>query len=168
MCTVAVVACGLAGCASHDGTDLARQACQHVERSLALYQASLHAPSPAVATAKQAQAVAQLRDALPIAATAAGEAGQYQALMATLDESDHLPGVAAGPRPGRAVLGGRLQRRGSLRRRRPRPRRRPRTRRPPASERQRPRTRRRGPKAPARQPSETAVDAAAGALRPRG
>ena len=35
--------------------------------------------------------MAQLRDALPLAATAAGEAGQYQALMATLDESDHLP-----------------------------------------------------------------------------
>ena len=90
-CTVAVVACSLAGCASHNGTDLARQACQHVERSLTLYQASLHAASPAVAAAQQAQAVAQLRDALPIAATAAGEAGQYQALMATLAESDHLP-----------------------------------------------------------------------------
>ena len=91
MCTVAVVACGLSGCASHDGADLARQACGHVERSLTLYEASLHATSPAVATAQQAQAVTQLRDALPIASTAAGEAGQYQALMATLAESDHLP-----------------------------------------------------------------------------
>jgi hypothetical protein len=91
VCTVAAVACGLAGCASRDGTNLARQACQHVERSLTLYRESLHAPSSAVATAQQAQAVAQLRDALPIAATAAGEAGQYQALMATLDESDQLP-----------------------------------------------------------------------------
>ncbi len=90
-CTAAVVACSLAGCASHDGADLARQACRHVERSITLYQASLHAPSPAVANNEQAQAVAQLRDALPVAATAAGEAGQYQALMATLAESDHLP-----------------------------------------------------------------------------
>ena len=74
-----------------NGTDLARQACQHVERSLTLYQASLHAASPRGATSKQAQAVAQLRDALPMAATVAGEAGQYQALMATLAQSDHLP-----------------------------------------------------------------------------
>jgi len=91
VCTVAVVAGGLSGCASHDGTDLARQACRHVEASLTLYRASLHAPSPAVATAQQSQAANQLRDAMPIAATAAGEAGQYQALMATLAESDHLP-----------------------------------------------------------------------------
>jgi hypothetical protein len=91
VCTVAAVACGLAGCASHNGTDLARQACGHVERSLTLYRSSLHAASPALVTAQQAQAVNQLRDALPIASTAAGEAGQYQALMATLAESDHLP-----------------------------------------------------------------------------
>jgi hypothetical protein len=89
--TMAAVACGLAGCASHNGADLARQACQHVERSITLYQASLHASTPAEARAQQSQAVSDLRDALPIAATAAGEDGQYQALMATLDESDHLP-----------------------------------------------------------------------------
>ncbi len=91
VCTMAAVACALAGCASANGTNLARQACGHVERSLTLYQASLHATTPAEATAQQTQAVNQLRDALPIASTAAGEAGQYQALMATLAESDHLP-----------------------------------------------------------------------------
>ncbi len=91
LCTMAAVACGLGGCAGRDGTDLARQACGHVERSISLYQASLHATSPAVAAAERSEAVAQLRDALPIAATAAGQAGQYQALMATLSESDHLP-----------------------------------------------------------------------------
>jgi hypothetical protein len=90
-CTAAVVALSLGGCANHNGTDLARQACRHVERSLTLYQASLHATSPGVATAKQAQAVAELRVALPIAATAAGEAGQFQGLMSTLAESDHIP-----------------------------------------------------------------------------
>jgi len=89
-CSVAV-ACGLAGCANHDGTDLARQACRYVGSSLALYQSSLHAASPAVASAEQSQAVAQLSQALPLAATAAGEAGQFQALMSTLAESDHLP-----------------------------------------------------------------------------
>ena len=91
VCTAAVVVCGLAGYATHDGTDLARQACRHVTRSITLYDASLHASSPAEATTQQSQALAQLRDALPMAATAAGEAGQFQALMATLDESDHLP-----------------------------------------------------------------------------
>ncbi len=91
LCTVAVAAGGLAGCASHNGADLARQACRHVERSIALYQTSLHAPTPAKAAAQQSQAVTELRKALPIASTAAGEAGQYQALMATLAESEHLP-----------------------------------------------------------------------------
>jgi hypothetical protein len=90
-CAAAVVASILAGCANQNGTDLARQACQHVERSLTLYRASLHAQSPGAATAQQAQAVAQLRVALPMAATAAGEAGQFQGLMSTLAESDHLP-----------------------------------------------------------------------------
>jgi hypothetical protein len=90
-CTVAVAASTLAGCANHNGTDLARQACQHVERSLTLYRASLQATSPGVATAQRARAVAELQVALPMAATAAGEAGQFQALMSTLAESDHLP-----------------------------------------------------------------------------
>jgi hypothetical protein len=88
---VAVVASFLSACAGQDGADLARQACRHVELSLTLYHASLHAPSAAVASAQQSRAMDQLRDALPIASTAAGEAGQYQALMATLAESDHLP-----------------------------------------------------------------------------
>jgi hypothetical protein len=90
-CAAAVVALGMGGCANHNATDLARQACRHVERSLTLYQASLRATNPGVATAKQAQAVAELRVALPIAATAAGEAGQFQGLMSTLAESDHIP-----------------------------------------------------------------------------
>ena len=93
LCTVAVAvaAGGLAGCASRNGADLARQACRHVERSIALYQASLHASTPGKAATQQSQALTELREALPIASTAAGEAGQYQALMATLAESEHLP-----------------------------------------------------------------------------
>jgi hypothetical protein len=91
LCALAVVASGLGGCANQDGTDLARQACRHVDRSLTLYQASLHASDAAAARAKQSEAMAELRDALPLASTAAGQAGQYQALMATLTESDHLP-----------------------------------------------------------------------------
>ncbi|HVA02661.1 MAG TPA: hypothetical protein VMU64_02850 [Acidimicrobiales bacterium] len=88
---MAVLGLGLADCASHNGTELARQACRHVERSITLYKASLHAPTPQKAAAQQSQAVTELREALPIASIAAGEAGQYQALMATLAESEHLP-----------------------------------------------------------------------------
>ena len=87
----AAVASGLAGCSNYNGVDLARQACQHVDRSLTLYRASLHATSTALTAALQEQALGQLRDALPIAANAAGEAGQFQGLMSTLAESDHLP-----------------------------------------------------------------------------
>jgi hypothetical protein len=91
LCTVAVLAGALAGCATSDGTALARQACGHVDRSLTLYRSSLAQHDPATARAQQAAALLQLRDALPSAATAAGQDGQYQALMATLSESDHLP-----------------------------------------------------------------------------
>jgi hypothetical protein len=89
-CTFAL-AVGLTACANRDGTELAQQACRHVDRSLALYQASLRAPNATVAGAKQNEAMDELRDAMPIAATAAGEAGQFQGLMSTLAESDHLP-----------------------------------------------------------------------------
>jgi len=81
----------LSACAGFDGANLARQACAHVDRSLALYQASLSAGDDATAETQRAQASAQLRAAMPIASAAAGQAGQYQALMATLAESDHLP-----------------------------------------------------------------------------
>jgi hypothetical protein len=56
-----------------------------------LYRASLHAPTSATAATQQSDAMDQLRDALPLAATAAGQDGQYQALMATLAESNSLP-----------------------------------------------------------------------------
>ena len=85
------VAVVLAGCASSDGTALALQACTHVERSVALYDSSLHQADPRRAGSERQRAVVQLHEALPTAATAAGEDGQYQALMSTLAESDHLP-----------------------------------------------------------------------------
>ncbi|HTZ09351.1 MAG TPA: hypothetical protein VMB72_09780 [Acidimicrobiales bacterium] len=85
------LAVALSGCASANGTALALQACTHVDRSLALYRSSLRQSDPAVAGAEQERAIVELRDALPTAATAAGEDGEYQALMSTLAESDHLP-----------------------------------------------------------------------------
>ncbi len=76
----------LAGCANTNASALVHQACGHVNDSLSLYERSLTEPQPS-ATTDQNQALAQLRDAMPIAATAAGEAPEWQALMATLAES---------------------------------------------------------------------------------
>ena len=85
------LALGVSACAGRNGVDLAKQACSHVNKSLMLYRASQHAADPQQAGAEQNAALAQLHDAEPLAATAAGEAGQFQGLMSTLAESDHLP-----------------------------------------------------------------------------
>ncbi|HLI74581.1 MAG TPA: hypothetical protein VKU86_11940 [Acidimicrobiales bacterium] len=81
----------LSGCANQRGLDLARQACVHVDRSLVLYRESTVDPTSAAGGTQRSQALAQLRAALPLAASAAGEANQWQGLMATLAESAHLP-----------------------------------------------------------------------------
>ncbi len=91
LCAATALAGTLGGCAQSNGTSLAQQACRYVDRSLVLYRSSLDAPNPQVASAKRSEALDQLNEAIPDAATAAGEDGQYQALMATLAESDHLP-----------------------------------------------------------------------------
>ena len=79
------------GCANQRGLDLARQACVHVHRSLVLYRESTADPTSATGGTQRSQALTQLREALPLAASAAGEASQWQGLMATLAESAHLP-----------------------------------------------------------------------------
>ena len=84
-------ALGLSGCSNAHALSLVRQACTHVERSLALYQASTTAASPAVQQSESAEALAQLRQALPLAASAAGENAQWQAFSATLSESSRVP-----------------------------------------------------------------------------
>jgi hypothetical protein len=86
-----VLAVSLSGCANSDGLALARKACRHVDRSLALYRSAGQRPASARAAGIQARALAQLRSALPIAATAAGEEPQWQALMTTLSESTRVP-----------------------------------------------------------------------------
>ena len=93
--TAVVAACvvagaGLTACSRGDALSLARQACGHVQRSIVLYQRSTtetEAPQQADATA----ALVQLRDALPLAATAAGEDSQWQAFVTTLSESSRVP-----------------------------------------------------------------------------
>jgi hypothetical protein len=88
---VVATALFLSGCSSANGDRLAKEACSHVERSLAIYGQSLKETSSSRAASERAAALQQLRVALPIAATAAGQTTQWQALMTTLSESTRLP-----------------------------------------------------------------------------
>lgn len=88
-CAVGAVA--LSGCAHGDALSLVRKACGHVDKSLALYRASTVATSPAAAQNDSAAALQQLRDALPLAATAAGEDATWEAFVTTLSESSRIP-----------------------------------------------------------------------------
>jgi hypothetical protein len=86
-----VVAVLLGGCANRDALGLARRACQHVDRSIALWRKAAAEGNRAQAMALRSQSLEQLRAALPEAAIAAGEASQWQALMTTLAESSRVP-----------------------------------------------------------------------------
>jgi hypothetical protein len=90
--TVAVVGLGtlLSACGT-DGTALAKRACTHVDRSLALFTEATTVADPSRATQLRDEAYIQLRQALPIAAQAAYHDGQWQALMTTLAESSRVP-----------------------------------------------------------------------------
>lgn len=81
----------LSGCVGSNGLALARNACTDVDRSLSIYNSSQQLPASSRSEAEQAQALEQLREALPIAASAAGENSQWQALMTTLSESTRVP-----------------------------------------------------------------------------
>jgi len=82
---------GLAGCADGAALGLVRQACHDVKLSLALYAASERETNAKVAAEDRTRAVSDLQTASPLAAEAAGEAPQWQALMATLAENSRLP-----------------------------------------------------------------------------
>lgn len=88
---VSAASIGLGGCAYANGVTLAQQACTHVQRSIALYASSERGLAPAAAARTRERALAQLRQALPIAARAAGDSGEWQALMTTLSESSRVP-----------------------------------------------------------------------------
>jgi len=87
----AVLGGSVAGCANFDATSLVRQACTHVDRSLTLYRSAGHATSAQAQATLVAAALAELRAALPLAATAAGQSAQWQALTTTLSESSRVP-----------------------------------------------------------------------------
>jgi hypothetical protein len=88
--TVAV-AVGLSGCADSAARGLVVQACKHVTLSLTLFRESEVEANPARAAHERNEAQIQLQTAAPIATVAAGQAPQWQALMATLSESSRLP-----------------------------------------------------------------------------
>jgi hypothetical protein len=80
----------LSACGS-SGTTLAKQACTHVDRSLALLAESAHKADASSSSMLQQEAYLQLRQALPIAAEAAYHDGQWQALMTTVAEINRVP-----------------------------------------------------------------------------
>jgi len=80
----------LSACSSGDGTALAQQACTHVNRSIKLLDEAQHQSDPVASAAVRQKAYVQLRAALPIAAEAAYDNGQWQALMTTVAESSRV------------------------------------------------------------------------------
>jgi hypothetical protein len=87
-----VVAAGLGLAACGDGgASSARQACGHVSTSLAIYKRSVASTDPTQAARLASLANLQLSDALGLAAQAASQNGQWQALMTTLSEQGRVP-----------------------------------------------------------------------------
>ncbi len=81
----------LASACGGGGAALADQACAHVQRSLELYASAKHARNPTVANHERRAALTELRLALGPAARAGSAGGTYQALQATLEESNRVP-----------------------------------------------------------------------------
>lgn len=75
----------LSGC-SDQGVSLARQACSHVKQSLTDFRESQDNPDAGTAEHLSREARLQLLYALPIAAQANSENGQWNALMTTISE----------------------------------------------------------------------------------
>ena len=80
----------LAGCAHSDAAALATQACVQVHHGLAAEREAA-AQSGTRAAQLRTLALEDIRAALPLAAVAAGEDTTWQALDATLSESNRVP-----------------------------------------------------------------------------
>ena len=87
----AALGLGLTACANGDAHALVVQACRHVTLSLSLYRRAQSQTDAAMAERQRNDAEFQLQLAAPLAAVAAGQAPQWQALMATLSETSRLP-----------------------------------------------------------------------------
>ncbi len=89
---ILALACNLVltDCSSQDAAPLAHQACAQVERALAAERQVASASAPRAAHL-EAAALDDVRAALPLAALAAGDDTSWQALDATLSESNRVP-----------------------------------------------------------------------------
>jgi hypothetical protein len=87
----------LSACGGDDGTTLARQACSHINQSIALLDKAQLLPVGSDRGSLDQRAYDQLRLALPIAAEAAYHDGQWQALMTTVSESNRVPEATLEP-----------------------------------------------------------------------
>jgi hypothetical protein len=94
--------CGLSACSSQSGSDLARQACVHVNRSLHDYAlAGRPGTSTALAAQLRNRADGELHIALPLAAQANSADGSWNSLMTTIaevgtvDEAHLVPALRA-------------------------------------------------------------------------
>ena len=77
----------LSSCGASAGAN-AKKACGIVNNSLATYRTATTEANPAQSAQDKAKALTMLRNALPLAAIASGSNLEYQALKATLSESN--------------------------------------------------------------------------------
>jgi hypothetical protein len=80
----------LSACGGGQDSSQGRQACADVTKSISLYDQSLRAATSARSKALVAEATAELRLALPLAASADTNDGTWQPLEATLSESNRF------------------------------------------------------------------------------
>lgn len=80
----------LSACGGGQDSSQGRQACTDVTKSITLYNESLTAATPARSKTLVAEATAELRLALPLAASADSNDGTWQPLEATLSESNRF------------------------------------------------------------------------------
>jgi hypothetical protein len=80
----------LSSCGASAGAN-AKKACGIVNNSLATYRTATIEANPAQSAQDKAKALTMLRNALPLAAIASGSNLEYQALKATLSESNRVP-----------------------------------------------------------------------------
>ncbi|MHB1784773.1 MAG: hypothetical protein ACYCS7_01325 [Acidimicrobiales bacterium] len=82
----------LSACGGNAGLGYARQACAHVERSIALLKQSdqVRSTDPVQGASLTAQAQAELLQALPLASAATEQSGNWQPLRTTLSEANRV------------------------------------------------------------------------------
>ncbi len=87
MVTVAAASLGLGACSNGGGQALARQACVHVDRSIADYvRSDRPGTAPSTAALLLRRADQELRVALPLAAQANSADGTWNSLRTTISE----------------------------------------------------------------------------------